>query len=131
MFAKTENNQVLICAIQLDESWIEVTKSPESKDYRDTWVLKGSVISENAKQKKAIVLLNTTEASKINGVMFDNVLCSATKRDADGILAAERWVNSGNNTSFNFENGNSLALTPSNIEEFCEVWYTFRQSLLN
>lgn len=126
MFAKTKNNKVLICAIQLDDSWIEVTEAPESKGYRDTWVLNGTVITEATAEKEVIVAAETKKANKIEGVLFEGILCSAQAEDMWGLSSVEDFILAGNSIPFIFKNGNTLVLTADNFAEFQAVWIPFR-----
>lgn len=70
----------------------------------------------------------TNKASKLSGVEFDGVMCSATAEDQHGLSDIESTVNAGIDIKFQFENGNSLLLTRANWAEFRGVWFPFRQS---
>lgn len=65
---------------------------------------------------------------KLIGVEFQGTMCSATKEDMWGLAAIAPWVQAGNNTAFEFDNGNVLVLTPENYQEFTSVWGVFRAS---
>ena len=65
---------------------------------------------------------------KLTGIEFEGVMCSATKEDSDGLLAALKWLEAGGETKFYFKNGNTLQLTQANYLEFQTVWMPFRQS---
>lgn len=68
---------------------------------------------------------------KLVGVEFQGVLCSATKEDMWGLSSVAPWIESGNSTAFEFDNGNVLVLTPENYRAFYEVWASFRASFFN
>lgn len=65
---------------------------------------------------------------KLQGVLFEGVLCSATKEDMWGLSSVAPWVQAGNSTAFEFDNGNTLVLTPDNYRAFTQVWGAFRAS---
>lgn len=65
---------------------------------------------------------------KLVGVEFQGVLCSATKEDMWGLASIAPWVAAGNSTAFEFDNGNTLVITPENYREFSEVWGAYRAS---
>lgn len=68
------------------------------------------------------------KAAKLAGVEFEGVMCSATKEDMWGLASVKDWVRGGSSTNFNFDNGNTLTLTPQNIDAFEAVWIPFRAS---
>src|SRR5690606_6555047 len=47
-------------------------------------------------------------AAKLAGVKFEGVMCSATKEDMWGLSAVSPWIQAGNSTAFEFDNGNVL-----------------------
>jgi hypothetical protein len=65
---------------------------------------------------------------KLEGVEFNGVKCSATKEDMWGLSSVEALVRSGTPINFNFDSGETLLLTPANIDEFQAVWVPFRMS---
>ena len=65
---------------------------------------------------------------KMAGVLIQGVMCSATTADSNGLLAVNVWVGRGHSTRFEFANGNTLLLTPSNHDYFASKWMAFRQS---
>jgi hypothetical protein len=65
---------------------------------------------------------------KMQGVLIEGVMCSATTQDSNGLLAVNVWLSGGGSTRFEFENGNTLLLTPDNQKSFGDVWMNFRQS---
>jgi hypothetical protein len=69
---------------------------------------------------------------KLVGVLFEGVMCSATRDDQSGLVSVlTAYQLQGANfqpTCFEFANGNSLVLTKSNIQAFIAVWMPFRQS---
>lgn len=67
-------------------------------------------------------------AQKLIGVEFEGVMCSATKDDQSGLLAADVYVAMGQSVNFEFENGSTLTLTPENQAAFKAVWIPFRAS---
>lgn len=68
---------------------------------------------------------------KLIGVEFEGVMCSATKEDMWGLSSVAPWIQSGNSTAFEFDNGNVLVLTPENYRAFYETWASFRASFFN
>lgn len=68
---------------------------------------------------------------KLVGVEFEGVMCSATKEDMWGLSSVAPWIESGNSTAFEFDNGNVLVLTPENYRAFYDVWASFRASFFN
>lgn len=62
------------------------------------------------------------------GVEFEGVMCSALKDDQFGIGSLHQAIKAGSEFNFEFENGNTLKLTPSNIDDFMNVWGPFRNS---
>lgn len=69
-----------------------------------------------------------TRYLKLKGVEFEGVMCSAVKDDQFGIGSLYQAIKAGSEFNFEFENGNSLKLTPSNIDDFMNVWGPFRNS---
>lgn len=65
---------------------------------------------------------------KLIGVEFEGVMCSATSKDMWGLNAVEGWVAAGQSVPFEFENGNVLVITPTNIVDFKAEWTFFRAS---
>lgn len=94
---------------------VEVPSPPE--DARQLWKFPGW--GDKPKSEKD---------RKLEGVEFQGVMCSATKEDMWGLASIAPWVAAGNNTSFEFDNGNTLILTPENYQEFTLVWGQFRAS---
>lgn len=95
--------------------------SPEVPlSYRGISLLKGEWVQRP---------LNDAELKMI-GVEFEGVMCSATKDDQDGVLAAFVGINSGlmTQTNVKFENGSRLVLNADNLAAFGAVWVPFRQS---
>ncbi len=70
--------------------------------------------------------INTT--SKMVGIDFQGIMCSATAEDMWGLSSIQSWVLGGNNVNFHFENGNTLLLTSANFAAFQAVWVPFRAS---
>lgn len=68
---------------------------------------------------------------KLKGVEFQGVMCSATKEDMWGLSSIAPWIQAGNTTKFEFDNGNVLEITPENYRSFYEVWTSFRASFFN
>lgn len=68
---------------------------------------------------------------KLEGVEFNGVMCSATVTDQLGLLATKAWVEVGGSTTFEFENGNKLLLSPENFAAFAAVWMPFRASFFD
>lgn len=65
---------------------------------------------------------------KMIGVEFEGVMCSAVKDDQFGIGSLYQAIKAGREFNFEFRNGNEIKLTPSNIEDFMNVWTPFRNS---
>lgn len=65
---------------------------------------------------------------KLTGVLFDGVMCSATADDMFGLASIKPYVKQGVSINYYFDNGNSLLITPENIDAFEAVWFPFRQS---
>ena len=99
------------------EGAIEVTTPPE--DARQVWMFPGWSS------------IPVTTDLKLVGIEFEGVMCSATKEDMWGLSAIAPWIQSGNSTAFEFDNGNVLVLTPENYRAFYEVWASFRASFFN
>jgi len=67
-------------------------------------------------------------ARKVAGVEFEGTMCSATKEDMWGLKSIEDYVAAGQDTPFQFDNGNTLVLTQANMASFQAVWVPFRAS---
>lgn len=65
---------------------------------------------------------------KMIGVEFEGVMCSAVKDDQFGIGSLYQAIKAGSEFNFEFTNGSTLKLTPSNIDAFMGVWGPFRNS---
>ena len=70
---------------------------------------------------------------KLEGVKFEEVMCSATEADQNGLgvmltryLACKLSNKPFTPVNFKFANGNSLVLTADNIEAFQATWEPFR-----
>ena len=68
------------------------------------------------------------QEAKLVGIEFEGVMCSATAEDMWGLSSVKEWVRAGQSTPFVFDNGNTLVLTPANIDPFEAVWIPFRAS---
>ena len=66
--------------------------------------------------------------AKMAGVDFEGVMCSATAEDMWGLSSIKDWIKSGQSVGFQFQNGNTLQITPLNIDAFESVWIPFRAS---
>jgi hypothetical protein len=66
--------------------------------------------------------------SKLTGVLYAGVMCSATKEDMWGLASIKDYVTAGGTANFTFDNGNTLTLTSSNYASFYAVWAPFRAS---
>jgi hypothetical protein len=64
---------------------------------------------------------------QLQGVEFDGVMCSATKSDANIKMYIDD-IRSGLEVEWLFKNGNTLKLTPDNVEQFYNIWLPFRMS---
>ncbi len=78
--------------------------------------------------KPELTLEEVALASKMKGVLFEGILCSATAEDMWGLSAIKGWILEGNSIPFKFSNGNTLLLTPSNLNPFEDIWVPFRAS---
>jgi hypothetical protein len=69
---------------------------------------------------------------KLVGVLFEGVMCSATRDDQNGLVAVltdyQLETATFQPTRFEFANGNSLVITKDNIQAFIAVWKPFRKS---
>ena len=69
---------------------------------------------------------------KLVGVLFEGVMCSATRDDQNGLVAVltvyKLETATFQPTRFEFANGNSLVITKDNIQAFIAVWKPFRKS---
>lgn len=81
-----------------------------------------------AQEDGAWILVPPVLDPKLIGVEFQGVMCSATKEDMWGLSAVAPWVQEGNSTAFEFDNGNVLVLTPDNYRAFTAVWGAYRAS---
>jgi len=70
----------------------------------------------------------TERELKLAGVEFEGTMCSATKEDMWGLKSIEDYVAAGQDTPFQFDNGNTLVLTQANMASFQAVWIPFRAS---
>jgi hypothetical protein len=90
-----------------------------------------SLLSELVSAAAAETKAQADSASKLQGVLFDGVMCSATKEDMWGLNSVlTNYQMSGQAflpTRFDFSNGNSLVITKDNIQAFTAVWVPFRQ----
>lgn len=69
------------------------------------------------------------EQSKLKGVEFQGVMCSAMESDQNGLLSMYPFIKSGQlSPNFSFENGSRLVLNASNIDQLLTVWSPFRNS---
>jgi hypothetical protein len=84
-------------------------------------------VSDTAKIKEEQEVKDKADL-KLSGIEFEGVMCSAKSKDMWGLSAIDNFIRSGNSVSFRFENGNSLALTPKNLDAFQSVWVPFRAS---
>lgn len=66
------------------------------------------------------------------GVLFQGVMCSATKDDQNGLMAVLMAIQMQGAAfqpiRFEFENGNTLVITLQNYQAFMATWMPFRQS---
>jgi hypothetical protein len=81
------------------------------------------------------VAATAATASKLEGIEFDGVMCSATMEDQNGLVAvitAYQLTNAMGGTFsptvFSFANDNFLTITAENIMPFVSTWMPFRQS---
>ena len=101
----------------------EVVPTLASGQWTQAWEVRAYNEGELASQ------LETSEkARKLTGVLFEGVMCSATKEDMWGLNAVNTSIMQGSSETFRFDNGNSLLLTPANATDFMGVWVPFRRS---
>ncbi len=99
---------------------IEVPDESAPDDARQKW---------NGTSWNAVDTADLTNGEKkLMGVLYDGVMCSATKEDMWGLKAVEDYVAAGQDTPFQFDNGNVLLLTQANMAAFQAVWVPFRAS---
>jgi hypothetical protein len=76
--------------------------------------------------------LHASHSTKLVGIEFEGVMCSAMKTDQDGLVAvlvaSQLQGANFNATQFKFENGSVLIITKDNIAAFIATWMPFRQS---
>lgn len=84
------------------------------------------------------VAATAATASKLAGIEFDGVMCSATMEDQNGLVAVITAYQMSaamgakfSPTAFLFANGTKLTLTAENLLKFASVWMPFRQSFFN
>ena len=72
---------------------------------------------------------------KLAGVDLDGVMCSATRKDQNGLVAVALAIRAARDsgakfpeTQFEFENGAELIINDDNFDEYYASWVTFRQS---
>lgn len=95
----------------------------------DTVVVDESLVSsKTAELVAAQAVINQNTADKLTGIEFGGVMCSAKSKDMYGLESIKGWVAAGNNTVFEFENGNKLSLTSANIDAFEAALKAFRAS---
>ncbi len=97
------------------------------------WIAEGGVVEPEFTQAELDAQAEEAakqaeEEAKLAGVEFEGVMCSATKEDMWGLSSIKEWVLAGNNTSYEFENGNKVLLTSTNWSDFEAVWIPFRAS---
>jgi hypothetical protein len=87
-------------------------------------------LSLEEKKNEAKNKIRSRASAKLSGVLFEGVMCSATKIDQDGLTAVFSALTIGamKKTVFKFDNGNKLLITKSNFKKFASVWGDFRQS---
>ena len=78
---------------------------------------------------------DTKKASKLTGIEILGVMCSATKKDQNGMIAIgfDKLTNTlagtqMGSTTMEFENGNSLVITDENFSDVDALWRPFRKS---
>lgn len=114
----------------LQPDWVE-----SNEHVRPGYVWSPTLLTDLSAAAFKAAKVAAQRSSKLAGIEFDGVMCSATKDDQDGLLAV--WVDymgSPNNflpTRFEFSNGNTLVLTKDNLPSFRAVWGTFRRQFFN
>lgn len=106
--------------------WKEVDSLPNGE--RSSLRISGGVVVSDTAIHDAVALVNSNAASKVTGVLYDGVMCSATANDMAGLASIRDYVLAGNNTRFEFDNGNSVLLTAATVAAFEAIWIPFRQS---
>jgi hypothetical protein len=96
-------------------------------------------ISRQAAEKTKIEKLkdkrDAQKPHKLAGVEINGILCSATRKDQDGLtavamgtLVARGAGTTFPDTVFEFQNGAELLITDSNFDAYYAIWMPFRQS---
>lgn len=122
-------NGILI--INPDSEAQGVPDDPGNRFYQlvQRWVDDGNEIVEiNIEPRPTTEELR--QQAMMTGVEFNGVMCSAFKEDQWGLASIKDFVLAGNDVVYEFENGNTLELTSSNIAAFEAVWVPYRQSCL-
>jgi hypothetical protein len=105
----------------------------------------GDVVTTKAEHETAYLAKLEAEsaaaaqaASKVEGIEILGVMCSATGKDQAGLSAvavgamrAEQAGQAFADTSFRFENGAVLTITPENFGAIEAIWTPFRQSFFS
>lgn len=82
----------------------------------------------NATEDAAAAAAAAVTQAKLDGVLFDGVMCSATAEDMWGLSAIQDQVAGGMDINFTFDNGSTIVLTSENMTAFKDVWVPFRAS---
>lgn len=70
----------------------------------------------------------TEDELKMEGVLFQGVMCSLTWKDQFGLHSIKGYVQAGMSINFEFANGNKLLLTPANLVAFESTWLPARMA---
>lgn len=80
-YANTVNGRVHISNTKLSGDWSEITRIPESVEYRDTWYLDGTEVKEDL---EAVRILDEVSAAKSSKVLRTAALDALTYDFGDG-----------------------------------------------
>jgi hypothetical protein len=132
MFAYTqEDGTVAVCRTEFGvpsgTPFIAVVGELPDRAYRDAWRIVGNEVVVD----DAVAAGIDFRRSKLAGVEFQGVLCSATSEDMYGLASIRHFLQAGGSANFEFSNGNVLALSANNMAEFEAVWVPFRQSFFS
>lgn len=99
----------------------------------EEWIAAGGVVEPEFTQAEldeqaAQAAKEAASTAKLVGVLFEGVMCSATAEDMWGLSSIKDWIVAGQSASFRFQNGNTLLITPANLDSFEAVWVPFRAS---
>lgn len=116
---------------EINEAWVDGYTQEMYESQYTTWVNQTPAFPEDTVES---ILAETDystlkiKAAKLAGIEFEGVMCSATKEDMWGLSSILSVVQQGMSVPFEFDSGETLILTPDNLEAFQAVWVPFRLS---